>query len=65
MKIRSRTNAGLTTFHLCTDFLMRKRVIDVQPIKKPVRTLSIFKSMTFVKDAKGISFKIRLKGHIN
>jgi hypothetical protein len=37
----------------------------VQPIKKPVRTLSIFKSMAFVKDAKGISFKNRLKGHIN
>ena len=33
----------------------------VQPIKKPVRTLSIFKSMAFVKDAKGISFKNRLK----
>jgi hypothetical protein len=29
----------------------------VQPIKKPVRTLSIFMSMAFVKDAKGISFK--------
>jgi hypothetical protein len=26
-------------------------------IKKPVRTLSIFKSMAFVKDVKGISFK--------
>jgi hypothetical protein len=37
----------------------------VQPIKKPVRSLSIFKSMAFVKDAKGISFKNRLKGHIN
>jgi macrodomain Ter protein organizer (MatP/YcbG family) len=36
-----------------------------QPIKKPVRTLSIFKSMAFVKDVKGISFKNRLKGHIN
>jgi hypothetical protein len=36
-----------------------------QPIKKPVRTLSIFKSMAFVKDAKWISFKNRLKGHIN
>jgi hypothetical protein len=29
-----------------------------------VRTLSIFKSMAFVKDAKGISFKNILKGHI-
>jgi hypothetical protein len=29
----------------------------VQPIKKPVRTLSIFMSMAFVKDANGISFK--------
>jgi hypothetical protein len=29
----------------------------VKPIKKPVRTLSIFMSMAFVKDAKGISFK--------
>jgi hypothetical protein len=37
----------------------------VQPIKKPVRSLSIFKSMAFVKDAKVISFKNRLKGHIN
>ena len=37
----------------------------VQPIKKPVRTLSIFMSMAFVKDAKGISFKNILKGHIN
>jgi hypothetical protein len=27
VKIRSRTNAGLTTSHLCTDFQMRKRVI--------------------------------------
>jgi hypothetical protein len=36
-----------------------------QPIKKPVRTLSIFMSMAFVKDAKGISFKNILKGHIN
>jgi hypothetical protein len=36
-----------------------------QPIKKPVRSLSIFKSMAFVKDAKGISFKNILKGHIN
>jgi hypothetical protein len=35
---------------------------SVQPIKKPVRTLSIFKSMAFVKDVKGISFKNRLKG---
>jgi hypothetical protein len=33
-----------------------------QPIKKPVRTLSIFTSMAFVKDANGISFKNRLKG---
>jgi hypothetical protein len=37
----------------------------VQPIKKPVRTLSIFTSMAFIKDANGTSFKIRLKGHIN
>ena len=36
-----------------------------QPIKKLVRTLSIFTSMAFVKDANGISFKNRLKGHIN
>ena len=38
-----------------------------QPIKKPVRTPSMFMSMTmaFVKDANGISFKNRLKGHIN
>jgi hypothetical protein len=36
-----------------------------QPIKKPVRTLSIFTSMAFVKDANEISFKNRLKGHIN
>ena len=36
-----------------------------QPIKKPVRTLSIFMSMAFVKDANGISFKNRLKGHIH
>jgi hypothetical protein len=40
-------------------------MLFVQPIKKPVRTLSIFKSMAFVKDAKGISFKNRFKGHIN
>jgi hypothetical protein len=33
--------------------------------KKPVITLSIFTSMAFVKDANGISFKNRLKGHIN
>jgi hypothetical protein len=32
----------------------------VPPIKKPVRTLSIFTSMAFVKDANGISFKNRL-----
>jgi hypothetical protein len=37
----------------------------VQPIKNPVRTLSIFRSMAFVKDAKGISFKNILKRHIN
>jgi hypothetical protein len=30
-----------------------------QSIKKPVRTLSIFKSMAFVKDAKGISFNYK------
>ena len=36
-----------------------------QPIKKHVRTLSVFMSMAFVKDAKGISFKNILKGHIN
>ena len=42
-----------------------KTTCIVQPIKKPVRTLSIFKSMAFVKHAKGISFKNRLKGHIN
>ena len=36
-----------------------------QPIKKLVRTLSIFMSMAFVKDANRISFKNRLKGHIN
>jgi hypothetical protein len=41
------------------------RLSHVQPIKKPVRTLSIFMSMAFVKDANGISFKNRLKGHIN
>ena len=33
--------------------------------KKPVRTLSIFMSIAFVKDTNGISFKNRLKGHIN
>jgi hypothetical protein len=33
-----------------------------QPIKKPVRTLSIVKSMAFVKDAKGILSKTDLKG---
>ena len=27
VKIRSRTNVGLTTSHLCTDFPMRKLVI--------------------------------------
>jgi hypothetical protein len=27
VKIRSRTNDGLTTSHLCTDFPIRKRVI--------------------------------------
>ena len=27
VKIRSRTNAGMTASHLCTDFPMRKRVI--------------------------------------
>jgi hypothetical protein len=32
---------------------------------KSLLELSIFKSMAFVKDAKGISFKNRLKGHIN
>ena len=37
----------------------------VQPIKNPVRTLSIFTSMAFVKDANWISFKNSLKGHIN
>ena len=36
--------------------------IYIQPIKNPVRTLSIFTSMAFVKDANGISFKNRLKG---
>ena len=29
-----------------------------QPIKKPVRTLSIFTSMAFVKDVNGISFNL-------
>jgi hypothetical protein len=43
----------------------KKYYIIVQPIKKPVRTLSMFMSMAFVKDANGISFKNRLKGHIN
>ena len=42
---------------------LRKQI--VQPIKKPVRTLSIFTSMAFVKDANEISFKNRLKGHIH
>jgi hypothetical protein len=38
---------------------------ELDKSEKSVRTLSIFKSMAFVKDAKGISFKNRLKGHIN
>jgi hypothetical protein len=45
-----------------------KVVKSVQPIKTPVRTLTlphIFKSVVFGKDGKGISFKNRLKGHIN
>jgi hypothetical protein len=33
----------------------------VQPIKKPVRTLSIFTSMAFVKDANGFLSKTDLK----
>ena len=32
---------------------------------QPIKILSIFTSMAFVKDANGISFKNRLKGHIN
>ena len=50
-----------------TGFLIGRNTLDwlFQPIKKPVRTLSIFTSMAFVKDANGISFKNRLKGHIN
>ena len=43
----------------------RGRTHLFQPIKKPVRTLSIVMSMASVKDANGISFKNRLKGHIN
>jgi hypothetical protein len=46
-----------------TECFRQSRVF--QPIKNPVRTLSIFTSMAFVKDANGISFKNRLKGHIN
>ena len=46
----------------CTDF---NKNITLKKKKKPVRTLSIFMSMAFVKDANGISFKNRLKGHIN
>ena len=42
-----------------------KVIKSVQPIKTPVRTLSYFKSVVFGKDGKGISFKNRLKGHIN
>jgi 5'(3')-deoxyribonucleotidase len=46
-------------------FILVRRNNLFQPIKKHVRTLSIFKSMAFMKDAKGISFKNRFKGHIN
>ena len=52
------TNAGLTTSHLCTDSPMFSQ-------SKSLLELSIFMSMAFVKDANGISFKNRLKGHIN
>jgi hypothetical protein len=51
--------ASIKTFDFSTIYIFR------QPIKKPVRTLSMFMSMAFVKDANGISFKNRLKGHIN
>ena len=50
---------------ICNLCILHKRHRLFQPIKKPGRTLSIFKSMAFVKDAKGISFKNRFKGHIN
>jgi hypothetical protein len=56
-------NVSLLVIELYGLFDWLKQI--VQPIKKPVRTLSIFMSMAFVKDAKGISFKNILKGHIN
>jgi hypothetical protein len=45
-----------------------KVVKSVQPIKsskRPLELSHIFKSVVFGKDGKGISFKNRLKGHIN
>ena len=51
IKLTSGRGWGMTPWDLSNLF---------QPIKKPVRTLSIFKSMAFVKDVKGISFKNRL-----
>ena len=54
----------LHEFHISPETSSCQNIL-FQPIKKPVRTLSIFTSMAFVKDANGISFKNRLKGHIN
>jgi hypothetical protein len=56
-------NVSLLVIELYGLFDWLKQI--VQAIKKPVRTLSFFMSMAFVKDAKGISFKNILKGHIN
>jgi hypothetical protein len=36
-------------------------MLFVQPSRKPVRTLSIFKSMAFVKDERGFLSKTDLK----
>ena len=56
-------NSKTIKLHMKYENIILKQI--VQPIKKPVRTLSIFTSMAFVKDANGISFKNRLKGHKN
>jgi hypothetical protein len=42
VKIRSRTNDGLTTSHLCTDFPMRKRVILTSWILSSIQVMIKF-----------------------
>ena len=53
-------------FHRPSDSCLKQKLFDwlkqiVQPIKKPVRTLSIFMSMAFVKDEMGFLSKTDLK----